>query len=54
MKLALARVFVACQTPTSLALAYAHLKAETPPADAVVAASPSALSLDFSEGLDRS
>jgi copper resistance protein C len=52
MKLAPALAFVACLTPTSFALAHAHLKTETPPADAVVAASPSALSLDFSEALE--
>jgi methionine-rich copper-binding protein CopC len=52
MKLAIVLVFVACLTPTSLALAHAHLTAETPAADAAVAVSPSALSLGFSEGLE--
>jgi methionine-rich copper-binding protein CopC len=52
MKLAPAVVLAACLTSASHALAHAHLKAEMPPADAVVPASPSALSLDFSEGLE--
>jgi copper resistance protein C len=52
MKFAPAVILVACLTSASPALAHAHLKAGTPPADAVLAASPSALSLDFSEGLE--
>ena len=52
MKLAPALILVACQTSASPALAHAHLKAETPPADGVLAASPPTLSLNFSEGLE--
>lgn len=52
MKFTPALVLVAGLISASPALAHAHLKAETPPADAVLAASPSALSLDFSEGLE--
>ena len=52
MKFTPALVLVACLISASPALAHAHLKAETPPADAVLAASPSALSLGFSEGLE--
>jgi copper resistance protein C len=52
MRLAPVLVLVACLTSASSALAHAHLKAETPAADGVLAASPSTLSLDFSEGLE--
>jgi copper resistance protein C len=52
MKLAPALILVACLTSASPALAHAHLKAETPLADGVLAASPPTLSLNFSEGLE--
>src|ERR1700746_2032305 len=52
MKLAPVLVLIACLTSANSALAHTHLKAETPPADGVLATSPSILSLDFSEGLD--
>ena len=52
MKLAPVLLLVACATSASSALAHAHLKAETPPADGVLTASPPTLSLDFSEGLE--
>jgi copper resistance protein C len=37
---------------TGQALAHAHLKSATPPANGTVTASPSKLELDFSEGVD--
>jgi copper resistance protein C len=52
MKLAPVLVLVACLTSASPALAHAHLNAESPPADGVLAASPPTLSLSFSEGLE--
>jgi methionine-rich copper-binding protein CopC len=52
MKLAPVLVLVACLTSASPALAHAHLNAESPPADGVLAASPPTLSLGFSEGLE--
>jgi copper resistance protein C len=52
MKVTPALVLVAGLVSASPALAHAHLEAETPPADAVLAASPSALTLGFSEGLE--
>jgi copper resistance protein C len=52
MKLAPVLVLIACLTSANSALAHTHLKAETPPADGVLATSPSILSLDFSEGLE--
>src|SRR6201987_6270812 len=52
MKLAPVLVLVAGLTSASSALAHAHLKAEPPAADGVLPASPSTLSLDFSEGLE--
>jgi methionine-rich copper-binding protein CopC len=52
MKLAPVLILVACATSANSALAHAHLKAEAPPANGVLAASPPNLSLDFSEGLE--
>jgi methionine-rich copper-binding protein CopC len=52
MKLAPVLLLVACLTSASPALAHAHLNAESPPADGVLAASPPTLSLNFSEGLE--
>jgi copper resistance protein C len=52
MKLTPVLILVAGLTSASSALAHAHLKAESPPADGVLAASPPTLSLDFSEGLE--
>jgi len=52
MKRAPVLILIACLTSASPALAHAHLKAESPPADGVLAASPPTLSLDFSEGLE--
>jgi len=52
MKRAPALILIACLTSASPALAHAHLNAESPPADGVLAASPPTLSLNFSEGLE--
>ena len=52
MKLAPVLLLVACLTSASPALAHAHLKAESPPADSMLAISPPSLSLGFSEGLE--
>lgn len=44
--------FAACVLSAGSAFAHAHLQAEVPAANAVVAQSPAALSLTFSEGLE--
>ena len=47
-----AGVFLTCILTTSTALAHAHLQHQYPAADAQVTASPQALTLNFSEGIE--
>lgn len=51
-RIASALVFAALMASSGQALAHAHLKTQMPAADTVVSASPTALSLGFSEGLE--